>query len=250
MEQYLKRTDMLNFDEEEIQQLIHARKWKELDEFHKIKEIYQFVQNDILFGYNRCDTLNAAQVLADGYGQCNTKATLLMAFLRGVGIPCRLHGFEVSKAFQKGAASALISFLAPKTIVHTWAEVYYQKKWIALEGVITDQAYLSALKERYRGVTGEFMKYAIATKEFQKLSIEWKGEDTFVQKEAIVCDYGIFDSPDEFFQQHGQHFHWINSFLYTYFGRKIMTRNVDKIRRRKHALSAIRSGACGRRGVD
>lgn len=64
MEQYLKQTDMLNFHEKEIQQLIHLRKWKELDEFYKIKEIYQFVQNEIVFGYNCCDTLNATQVLA------------------------------------------------------------------------------------------------------------------------------------------------------------------------------------------
>lgn len=230
MERYLKQTDMLNFHEKEIQQLIHLRKWKELDEFHKIKEIYQFVQNEILFGYNCRDTLNASQVLADGYGQCNTKATLLMAFLRGVGMPCRLHGFEVSKNFQRGVTSALISFLAPKTIVHTWVEVYYRENWIALEGVITDQAYLFALKKKYRDVTGEFMRYAVATKNFQELSVEWKGEDTFVQKEAIVCDYGIFDSPDEFFQKHGQHFHWMIEFLYSHFGRRIMTRNVEKIR--------------------
>ncbi len=232
MEKYLEETAMLNYNEKEIQQLIHLRKWKELDEFHKIKEIYQFVQNEILFGYNRCDTLNAVQVLADGYGQCNTKATLLMALLRGAGVPCRLHGFEVSKDFQRGVTSELISLLAPKTFVHTWVEVYYQEKWIVLEGVITDRAYLSALKKRCSDVTGAFRKYAVATKNFKELSVEWKGEDTFVQKEAIVCDYGIFYSPDEFFRQYGQHFHWINRFLYTYFGRKIMTRNVDRIRKR------------------
>ncbi|MBD5465937.1 MAG: transglutaminase domain-containing protein [Lachnospiraceae bacterium] len=242
MEQYLKQTDMLNFHEKEIQQLIHLRKWKELDEFHKIKEIYQFVQNEIVFGYNCCDTLNATQVLADGYGQCNTKATLLMALLRGVGIPCRLHGFEVSKNFQRGVTSALISLLAPKTIVHTWAEVYYQEKWIVLEGVITDQAYLSALKKTYGEVTGEFRKYAVATKNLKELSVEWKGEHTFVQSQAIVCDYGIFQSPDEFFQQHGQHFHWINRFLYTHFGRKIMTRNVDKVRRRNVGSKKKKAG--------
>lgn len=246
MKQYLKETAMLNYHEKEIQQLIDMRKWKELDEFHKIKEIYQFVQNEILLGYNRCDTLNAVQVLADGYGQCNTKATLLMALLRGCGVPCRLHGFEVSKDFQRGVTSALISLLAPKTFVHTWVEVYYQEKWIVLEGVITDRAYLSALKKTYRDVTGKFRKYAVATRKFKELSVEWKGEDTFVQKEAIVCDYGIFHSPDEFFGRHGQHFHWVNSFLYIHFGRKIMTRNVERIRRR----NAKRKGGNPKAGND
>lgn len=43
---------------------------------------------------------SAEQLLIDGYGQCNTKATLLMALLRDVNIPCLIHGFEVSKDFQ------------------------------------------------------------------------------------------------------------------------------------------------------
>ena len=42
------------------------------------------MRNDILFGYNSSDLLTAEEVLKDGYGQCNTKATLLMALFRGV----------------------------------------------------------------------------------------------------------------------------------------------------------------------
>ncbi|MGO1033510.1 TetR/AcrR family transcriptional regulator, partial [Clostridioides difficile] len=41
----------------------------ELDDFHKIKSIYEFVQNDILFGYNASDMLSATHVLNDGMGQ-------------------------------------------------------------------------------------------------------------------------------------------------------------------------------------
>lgn len=106
---YLEMTKMLNFDVESIQSLIKNRKWIELDEYNKIAAIYDFVRNEILFGYNSSDLLSAEEVLKDGYGQCNTKATLLMALLRSVGIPCRLHGSEVSKHFQRGATSWLIS---------------------------------------------------------------------------------------------------------------------------------------------
>ena len=87
---YLEMTKMLNFDVESIQSLIKNRKWIELDEYNKIAAIYDFVRNEILFGYNSSDLLSAEEVLKDGYGQCNTKATLLMALLRSVGIPCRL----------------------------------------------------------------------------------------------------------------------------------------------------------------
>ena len=85
----LKKTRMLNYDADSIKNLISERKWNDLDEFQKIGAVYDFVRNEILFGYNRSDLLTAEEVLADGYGQCNTKATLLMALLRAVGIPCR-----------------------------------------------------------------------------------------------------------------------------------------------------------------
>lgn len=73
-----------------------------------------------------------------------------MALLRGVGIPCRLHGSEVGKYFQRGATSWIISVLAPKRIVHTWVEVLYKDNWIALEGVITDECYVKAVKDKFK----------------------------------------------------------------------------------------------------
>ncbi len=58
-------------------------------------------------GIIRPDTMNAVQILNDGYGQCNTKATLLMALLRAVSIPCRLHAFDVTKDLQRGAGNRI-----------------------------------------------------------------------------------------------------------------------------------------------
>ncbi len=107
--EYLEETKILNYNAPSIQAFVLKNKWAEPDNFHKIKAIYEFVQNDILFGYNSSDTLNAVQVFNDGIGQCNTKATLLMALLRAVNIPCRLHAFNVIKDFQKGATSNFIS---------------------------------------------------------------------------------------------------------------------------------------------
>lgn len=102
--EYLDETYMLNFHTPKITALICENKWNQLDDFNRVKSIYEYVQNDILFGYNSSDTLTAEQVLDDGIGQCNTKATLLMALLRAVNIPCRLHAFNVTKNFQRGAA--------------------------------------------------------------------------------------------------------------------------------------------------
>ena len=93
MEEYLRETPMLDFSAANIQRLISDRKWNDADPYHRIKQIYNFVRDEILFGYNVDDGIPASKVLADGYGQCNTKGTLFMALLRGVNVPCRVHGF-------------------------------------------------------------------------------------------------------------------------------------------------------------
>lgn len=108
MEQFLKETPMLNFSAHNIQQLITKREWNRVDEYQRVKQIYNFVRDEILFGYNVDDSIPASKVLDDGYGQCNTKGTLFMALLRGVHIPCRIHGFTIDKKLQKGAMTGLI----------------------------------------------------------------------------------------------------------------------------------------------
>lgn len=227
---YLEETPMLNYSEPKLKELICSKNWSNLDEYHKVKSIYEFVQNDILFGYNASDTLTATQVLDDGIGQCNTKATLFMALLRSVGIPCRLHAFDVSKAFQEGATSKIIALLAPEYILHAWVEVCFQGEWIALEGVITDKKYVESIQKKFSSHSGIFKRYAIATNDLKALSIDWIGKDTFIQKEAIVYDYGIFSSPDVFFATHAQRMSNIKNFMYAHIGRKIMTKNLMKIR--------------------
>ncbi len=47
MEKYLEETPMLNYSEGSIQELIKNRKWQELDEFNRIKEIYNYVRDEI-----------------------------------------------------------------------------------------------------------------------------------------------------------------------------------------------------------
>ena len=233
MEEYLKETKMLNFNSAKISDLVREKGWLELDEFHKIKNIYEFVQNDILFGYNSTDILSAVEVLQDGFGQCNTNATLLMALLRSVNIPCRLHAFNVSKDFQKGALPQIIYLLAPKYILHTWVEVFFNDKWIALEGVIIDKNYLYTVQQKYTEYKGIFKKFAIATKDVETVNIDWTGNDVFIQKEAVVDDYGIFSSPDILFSKHTQNMSKIKLYLYSHIGTKMMTKRVFKIRNSK-----------------
>lgn len=156
-----------------------------------------------------------------------------MALLRGVGIPCRIHGFKVTKDFQRGITSGIVSILAPKLIIHTWVEVLYNKQWLALEGVILDLIYVEAIKAKFPDVYESFRQYAIATNDFQNLSIDWNENSTYIQSAAIVHNFGVFSSPDEFFEQYSQDLGSIKKWLYTHMGRRMMNKNVKKIRNRR-----------------
>src|SRR5690606_38502372 len=98
---------LLDYAHPDIARLVTDRGWADLPLYERIGAIYNFVRDDILFGYNASDDLPASRVLADRIGQCNTKSTLLMALLRAVDVPCRFHGFTIDKALQKGAITGL-----------------------------------------------------------------------------------------------------------------------------------------------
>ena len=95
-----KETRMHNFSNQSIQKLIQEHNWRLLDDYNKVLEVYNYIQNDILFGYNLDDSLKASDILKDKIGQCNTKGTLFMALLRALNIPCRVHGFYITKNYN------------------------------------------------------------------------------------------------------------------------------------------------------
>jgi len=148
MDTYLKETKILDYSNASIQKLLEQRGWENLDTVAKVQAIYNFVRDEIKFGYNVSDYISASQVLNDGYGQCNTKATLLMALLRATDVPNRIHGFTIDKALQKGAITGIWYRLSPKNILHSWVEVWVNEQWYFLEGVILDKPYLTKLQEQ------------------------------------------------------------------------------------------------------
>ena len=147
VDRYIQETNMLDYSDIHIQKLIQNRGWLELSDFDCIKAIYNYVRDEILFGYNIDDSIPASQVLADGYGQCNTKGTLFMALLRACNIPCRVHGFTIDKKLQKGAMTGLVYRSAPRNVLHSWVEVFFEDIWYELEAFILDNKYLSKLQQ-------------------------------------------------------------------------------------------------------
>ncbi|MFV1441107.1 MULTISPECIES: transglutaminase-like domain-containing protein [unclassified Phaeobacter] len=227
---FLTATSMLDITAPAISALISARGWQQLAPADRIGAAYTYVRNDILFGYNIADTRMASQVLADGYGQCNTKATLLMALLRALGIPCRLHGFTIDKSLQRGVVPELVYWMAPRNILHSWVEVQLDGQWINLEGFILDQGVLGALQAAFPG-RDTLCGYGAGTDCLQAPMVAWQGRDTYIQKTGINADLGVFDSPDAFYARHRQDLRGIRGWLYRNAIRHWMNHRVAGIRR-------------------
>ncbi len=225
---YLSETPLLDYQNPAIQELIAQRGWAGLSDGKRVGAAYDFVRNEVLFGYNSDDALPASQVLADGYGQCNTKGTLLMALLRALGIPCRFHGFTIDKSLQRGVVPELVYPIAPRNIIHSWVELEYEGRWIELEGFILDQQVLEALQAKFPD-RATLCAYGAGTDCLQRPNVEWTGKSTYIQKTGINQDFGIFNSPDAFYVNH-QQLTGLRGVLYRLIIRHWMNRRVASMR--------------------
>lgn len=239
---FLEPTALLDFQSPALQELIDERGWRSLSPHDRIGAAYDFVRDEIGFGYNAGDALPASQVIADGYGQCNTKTTLLMALLRALGIPCRLHGATVDKRLQKGVVNGLFYAIAPRDIIHTWAEVLAEDRWIGLEGVILDREYLRGVRAELPAGSKEVLGFAVGTNDVSAPAIDWRGTDTYIQSTAINQDFGAFPDPDAFYRRHGENLSAFRAWIYRLWIRHALNRNVAGIRERRFvATSALGS---------
>lgn len=227
---YLLETPMLDFNHPQIQALLKRRKWRDLSHYDAIGAVYHYVRDEIRFGYNADDRLPASQVLNDGYGQCNTKGTLLIALLRALGVSTRLHGFTIYNDLQRGAIPGYLFAFAPKRIIHSWVEVYQDRRWVNLEGYILDKAYLKQVQNSFSGQCKPFSGFGIATQCLAAPDIDWQGEDTYIQSDGIADDFGVYNQPDDFYAQHGSNLSGIKKRLFRYLLRHLMNLNVQKIR--------------------
>lgn len=240
-ETFLRPTRLLDTGSPALRALVDGRRWGERPERERIGAIYEFVRDEIRFGYNRSDDIAASEVLRDGLGQCNTKSTLLMALLRASGVACRFHGFTIHKRLQRGVVTGLLYWLAPREILHSWVEVQVDGQWTPLEGVILDDAYLDGVR-RFTGVArGPLLGYAVGTEDVGRPEVRWRGAPTFIQRTGIERDLGLFDDPDAFYARHGANLGGARRWLFENVFRHRMNRRVDRLR---SSEAAGGTGAC------
>lgn len=240
-ERYLQATPLLDIGDPRITRLVDRQGWRRLPEADRIGAVYDFVRERIPFGYNTSDDLTASAVLTDGYGQCNTKTTLLMALLRASGVGCRLHGATIDKGLQHGVMVAPLYWFAPRSIIHTWAEIFTAGRWAGLEGVILDDGYLEGVRAWTGQRAGPFLGYGVGTPDMQNPPVDWRGTDTRIQATGIDHDLGVFDDPDAFYREHGVNASGLRGWLYRTVMRTAMNRRVRAIRAARATDRAVGS---------
>lgn len=230
MNELLRATPILDYTDEALSRLVADHGWLKLNEHDRVGAVYDFVR-ELPFGYNTADDIPASRVLADGFGQCNTKTTLLMALLRAVGIPARFHGATIHKRLQKGVVSGIAYRLAPARILHSWAEVRVDDSWVGLEGVICDSGYLNGVRTIAR-TDGAFLGYGVGTETLGAPPVEWRGSNTAIQQTGVNADFGTFPDPDSFYMKYGANLSGLRGVIYRWVVRPAMNSRVRAIRSR------------------
>lgn len=229
----LEATRLADYRHPSLQALIEKKGWRSLDPYGRIRAIHAHVRDAIRFGYNARDTMKASAVLRTGYGQCNTKATLLLALLRATGIPARLRACEVESAFQKELLPAGLRRLMPKHFLHTQVLCFHGGRFHTLEGFILDRDYLEGVHHIHPNPPSPFKGYAVAARNLVDPPVDFKGGDTAVQSLAIARTLGEYDHPETLHENHAQDLGFLKRFLYAHAVRHIMNRRVDAIRVKK-----------------
>jgi len=168
-------------------------------EAEKLTRIFQFVRDDILFGFPpEGDFVKASQTIIRGYGQCNTKGILIHSLCKAVGIPSRLHFSGISKQIQHGFFTGIFYKLMPEKISHSWLEVKIDGTWYCVDSYINDLELHRAAVDKLAQIgwdTG-FSVSRAAGSPSAELVLDNRH---FSQMAAVAGDHGVWDKPSEYF---------------------------------------------------
>lgn len=165
----------------------------------KLERLFHYVRDDITFGFPpEGDFVKASETIERGYGQCNTKATLLLALCKACGIPARIHFSLIKKDIQRGFFTSLAYWLMPQEISHSWIEVEIDGRWRRIDTFINDLAlYEAAKKELNRRGWRTGFSLALADGDVSP-DLNLDGE-AFQQMAAVTNDHGVWDDPADYY---------------------------------------------------
>ena len=158
--EYLKRTDMYNFDSDEIQAVIEDIKANAINTEDAVYMALEYTYDNVEYvrgeSDNACFTRTASEILQIGSGQCDTQTRLNIAILRGLGIMAKPVGgcvwasdgcnfkFSIYSAIQIPLRKPKWNEISSEDLdnevfsreggLHAWLEVYIPNKgWVIAE---------------------------------------------------------------------------------------------------------------------
>ena len=212
-EEYLSDTYIINFKCDEIKELIKEKKWRMMEGALCIESIYSFVRDEVKYSIPYKPNSKASDILKTMKGDSYTKALLLMALLRGSGIPARVHLYKVYKHLMFGILDKKHLKKLPDELNNFVVEAYLDGHWIGLEGVILDSKYILGIETILHNRTGAYIGYGLGVSDINNIDMSFNGETTYIRNKAISRDVGIYASPDEIVGKIACEFSLIDTFF-------------------------------------
>ncbi len=211
-------------DSREIRELISTRNWEKLTERNKIMCIYDFVKNEIPFGFTPKACQPASQVLLAGKATALNKCILLKTLLDACGSLCRWHALKVKKELYRGLIRSSLMGLFPDEFISVWVEIFFEGQWLVADGVLLDSAYLNGLKGQIAPETSEFIGYGAGIFLSGNHIDTWNGKQhSYCQRAAIIRDLGVLENIDWFFEEYRKDIRKL-SFIPTSYANKFIQR--------------------------
>ena len=190
-----------------IMDLIKERNWLKLVEKNKINRIFNFVKNDIVFGFSKKPLLSASHILSEGRGNALNKSILLKTLLDASGVLCRFHSFMVKKELYQGLSTQLNYNMLPSNLISAWVEVFYENQWLVVDGVLLDAVYFESLQNDFHEAQKEFVGFGCAVFLDNSIHTVWNGKNhTYCQRAAITRDLGVIEEFEWFFTEFTKEF--------------------------------------------
>ncbi len=166
----------------------------------KLEQLFHYVRDDIRFAFpENGDFVRASDTIQLGYGQCNTKATLLLALCKAVGIPARIHFSLITKDIQRGFFTGIAYWLMPREISHSWIEVKINETWRRIDTFINDLLLFTAAKTQLKR-RGWSVGYSVALKDGEASAELDLDHEAFQQMAAVIDDHGTWDDPSAYYE--------------------------------------------------
>ena len=163
-----------------------------------LKALFTFVRDDIKFGFNRrWDSIPASQVLNEGIGYCNTKATLFVALLRAAGFKARIHCADIKMEIMHGIIPDIFHPVLPKFGSHSWTEILINGEWKKIDSYINDLHFFKGCREKQIQKNLHTGFSLASYKRAPDCSMHF-GEFGFVHMDAVAQDKGTWNDLSDF----------------------------------------------------